>query len=74
MKIDTSQDPIYNFRGNTNRSGQQYQGYRNNHSRYGGVDNGVGPGGFQAMPQLGQRRNYNEFAQGQIVNFDQQDQ
>jgi hypothetical protein len=57
LNIDASQDPVYNFGARQNRNGAQYGGYRNNHA----VDSqgtGVAPGSFQAMPSLGQRRNY----------------
>ena len=55
LKIDASLDPVYNFR--QNRNGNQFNGYRNiKNNNYG--DSGLANGGFQAMPQLGQRRTY----------------
>lgn len=34
LQIDASQDPVYQFGGRSNRSGQEYGGYRNNHAVY----------------------------------------
>lgn len=51
LKVDASQDPVYQFGGRQNqqnRNGQEYGGYRNNRAVY-GADNGGG-GGFQALP------------------------
>ena len=60
LNIDASQDPVYQFGGRQNRSGQEYGGYRNNHA-VDATGSGVARGGFQALPALGQRRTYQEY-------------
>jgi hypothetical protein len=59
LKIDASADPVYSFGGRTNFSGQQIGGYRNGQSF--NSESGVARGGFQAMPQIGARRSYQEY-------------
>lgn len=55
LKIDTSQDPIYNLRG-------RQQGFRGpGGSRMNAPDHGLTEGNFQALPQIGQRRSYRDF-------------
>jgi len=50
LKIDASRDPVYQFGGRKNFSGQDYSGYSN--------ARGVAPG-------VGQRRSYNDYSRGQ---------
>jgi hypothetical protein len=56
LNIDSSKDPIYQFGGRTNRNGQEYGAYRNNHAVY-GQEGGLPPIGSN-YPHVGQRRTY----------------
>lgn len=60
LKIDASQDPVYQFGGRTNFSGQQYGSYSNGRAVV--SETGLMPGSFQAMPQLGVKRRFEEYA------------
>lgn len=62
LKIDASQDPVYQFGGRTNFSGQQYGSYTNGRAMV--SETGLMPGSFQAMPQLGVKRRYEEYSSG----------
>lgn len=61
LNIDASQDPVYQFGGRTNYSGQQIGSYIN--GRAVGQDQPFVPGGVNAQPQLGVKRSYQQFNQ-----------